>query len=200
MNRHRQPPDYFSKPQLYLSLLNSDLTKEMKDLHWIWQKNIPYPEDHFFPKTQSQMHGRKSTLRMVICPTNDQVPKTLGLDVFGVVISTLNRARMLALSTFYPDNLYKQICEVTVLSRNINRRQFIKSVLLTSGAVALASKVGVKNAHALENVSVIVVGAGIAGLGAAHMLRKHGAKSHCAGGKRPYRWASFDRLVDGRAV
>jgi len=113
---------------------------------------------------------------MVIYPTNDWVTKTLGLDVFGVVISTLNRARVLALSTFYPDNLYKQICEVTVLSRNINRRQFIKSVLLTSGAVALASKVGVKNAHALENVSVIVVGAGIAGLGAAHMLRKHGAK------------------------
>lgn len=62
-----------------------------------------------------------------------------------------------------------------MLSRNINRRRFMKSVLMASGAVAFASRFAIKSAHALENVSVIVVGAGIAGLGAANLLRKHGA-------------------------
>jgi monoamine oxidase len=62
-----------------------------------------------------------------------------------------------------------------VLNHAINRRRFIKSVLMTSGTVALASKFGISKARALENVSVVVVGAGIAGLGAADMLRKNGA-------------------------
>tara|TARA_S200002703_G_scaffold59566_1_gene51632 strand:+ start:132 stop:1511 length:1380 start_codon:yes stop_codon:yes gene_type:complete len=60
--------------------------------------------------------------------------------------------------------------------RNINRRHFIKSVLLGSSAIALSTRVGLKAAGALENTSVIVVGAGIAGLGAADMLRKNGAR------------------------
>jgi monoamine oxidase len=62
-----------------------------------------------------------------------------------------------------------------VLKQNINRRKFIKSVLLTSSAVALATRLGVTGARALENISIVVVGAGIAGLGAASMLRKQGA-------------------------
>ncbi len=62
-----------------------------------------------------------------------------------------------------------------MLNRNINRRHFIKSFLMASGAIALTSRIAIRSAHALENVSVLVVGAGIAGLGAAHMLRQHGA-------------------------
>tara|TARA_B100000674_G_scaffold456088_1_gene430421 strand:+ start:3643 stop:5091 length:1449 start_codon:yes stop_codon:yes gene_type:complete len=76
---------------------------------------------------------------------------------------------------FLSRKTYQQPSEVAVSSRNINRRRFIKSVLMASSAVALASKFGIKNARALENTSVVVVGAGIAGLGAASMLRKHGA-------------------------
>ncbi|WP_417625380.1 flavin monoamine oxidase family protein [Paremcibacter congregatus] len=63
-----------------------------------------------------------------------------------------------------------------MLVRNINRRRFIKSLLMASGVIAVSSRIGVTGAHALENISVIVVGAGIAGLGAANMLRQHGAK------------------------
>ncbi|WP_238318452.1 flavin monoamine oxidase family protein [Thalassospira australica] len=62
-----------------------------------------------------------------------------------------------------------------MLNRNINRRRFIKSVLLTSGVVAVATRLGVTNAHALEGTSVVIVGAGIAGLGAANLLGKQGA-------------------------
>jgi len=53
-----------------------------------------------------------------------------------------------------------------MLNRNINRRNFIKSFLMTSGAIALSSRIGIRSAQALENVTVLVVGAGIAGLGA----------------------------------
>ncbi|MFV1850782.1 MAG: flavin monoamine oxidase family protein [Thalassospira sp.] len=62
-----------------------------------------------------------------------------------------------------------------MLNRNINRRRFIKSVLISSSAVALAARFGIRDAKALEGISVIVIGAGIAGLGAANLLRKNGA-------------------------
>lgn len=62
-----------------------------------------------------------------------------------------------------------------MLNRNINRRRFIKSVLISSSAVALAARFGIRDAKALEGISVIVIGAGIAGLGAANVLRKNGA-------------------------
>lgn len=75
-----------------------------------------------------------------------------------------------------------------MLNRNINRRRFIKSVLISSSAVALAARFGIRDAKALEGISVIVIGAGIAGLGAANLLRKNGAnvtvleaKSHIGG-------------------
>lgn len=62
-----------------------------------------------------------------------------------------------------------------MLNRSINRRRFIKSVLISSSAVALAARFGIRNAKALEGISVIVIGAGIAGLAAADLLRKSSA-------------------------
>lgn len=62
-----------------------------------------------------------------------------------------------------------------MLNRDINRRRFIKSVLISSSAVALAAGFGIRDAKALEGISVIVIGAGIAGLAAADLLRKSGA-------------------------
>ncbi len=56
----------------------------------------------------------------------------------------------------------------------INRRRFLKASLLATGALATTS-IGRARADALSDKTVIVVGAGCAGLGAAQSLRKQGA-------------------------
>ena len=56
-----------------------------------------------------------------------------------------------------------------------NRRQFIKAALYASAAVAPLT-IGRAKAQALDGTEVIVVGAGIAGLGAARSLADQGAK------------------------
>ena len=55
------------------------------------------------------------------------------------------------------------------------RRRFLKAVLGASGALAL-TPLGRARAQALADIHVVVVGAGIAGLGAARSLADQGAK------------------------
>jgi NADPH-dependent 2,4-dienoyl-CoA reductase/sulfur reductase-like enzyme len=61
-----------------------------------------------------------------------------------------------------------------------NRRQFIEAALYGSTAVAALApfSIGRARAQALADTKVIVVGAGLAGLGAAKSLTEQGARGN----------------------
>jgi len=60
-------------------------------------------------------------------------------------------------------------------SSRISRRRFAQMVLASTGALA-ATRIGKARAQALAQVKVVVIGAGIAGLGAARSLANQGAE------------------------